>query len=70
MESSEDANNSYQQLELNGVEDRLDDHDGQLEILTTFKDDQLGTSNPQFITRNETTIPSSLQLGLETIQKQ
>jgi len=37
----------------------LDGHDGQLEILTTFQDDQLGTSNLQFITRNETTLPSS-----------
>ena len=48
-------------------DDRLDDHDGQLEILTPFKDDQLGTSNPQFITRNETTIPSSGGSNQKTI---
>ena len=58
----QDANNSYQQLELDGVDDRLDDHDGQLEILTTFKDDMLGTTMPQFLTRNETTLPSSFNI--------
>jgi len=49
-------------LEIDGVDDRLDDHDGQLEILTTFKDDMLGTTMPQFLTRNETTLPSSFNI--------
>ena len=43
--ANQDINNSYQSLQIDGVDDRLDDHDGQLEIVTTFKNDQLGTSN-------------------------
>ena len=50
---------NYQQLKDDGYDAELEDHAGQLEILTNFKDDQLGTSNPKFITRSETTIPSS-----------
>ena len=57
--ANQDINNSYQSLQIDGVDDRLDDHDGQLEILTTFKNDQLGTTNPNFLTRNETTLPST-----------
>ena len=37
--ANQDINNSYQSLQIDGVDDRLDDHDGQLEILTTFKND-------------------------------
>ena len=57
--ANQDINNSYQSLQIDGVDDRLDDHDGQLEILTTFKNDQLGTTNPNFLTRNETILPST-----------
>jgi hypothetical protein len=51
--------NTSQTLTNDGVDDRLDDHDGQLEILTTFRDDCMGTTFPQFLCRNETIIPSS-----------